>query len=272
MSKNKYFRDKRIIVIGGSEGIGRAVAVELVLRGAHVVIASRHDDKLKNTLKDMEKVRRDPGQVLAAVSLDVMDFEQTRRQLEAAMKSYGTPDILINSAGYAHPGYLEDLDVAVLRKMMDVNYFGIVHAVKAVLPALRKAGKGHIVNVASMAGYLGLFGYTGYCASKYAVLGFSKALRHELEPFHIAVSVVCPPNTDTPGFEKENRIKPREVLALEQRVKTAKPEAIARAMLRAIPRRPFLIHPTAGAKLVYHANRFLPAAVMDHFLRRPSHR
>lgn len=260
---------KLAIVIGGSEGIGLAVASELASSGADVIIGSRYADKLDHAIRALEKLRKNVDQVLATVVMDVTDGEATRAQLESVMKQYRTPDLLINSAGFAHPGYLENLDVSVLRQMMDVNYFGAVHTIKAVLPAMRKAGQGHIVNVSSVAGYLGLFGYTGYCASKYAVIGFSWALRNEVKPYGISVSVLCPANTRTPGFDRENRLKPAEVLAMEEKLKTVSAERVARALMRSLASRSFLIHPTFDARLVYLASRLAPTQIMDMFLRRP---
>jgi 3-dehydrosphinganine reductase len=99
-------------------------------------------------------------------------------------------------------------------------------------------------------------------------VGFSQALRHELKPFGITVSVVCPPNTRTPGFAKENLLKPPEVLKMEEKVPTVDPEIVARAMLRAIPRRTFLINTTPGSRIVYQASRWWPEFAADFFLRR----
>jgi 3-dehydrosphinganine reductase len=120
-----------------------------------------------------------------------------------------------------------------------------------------------------MAGYLGLFGYAGYCASKYAVIGFSQALRHELKPYGICVSVLCPPSTRTPGFEEENRLKPPEVLRMEEKAGTVEAQDVARALLRALPGRPFLIHPSLESRLIFRASRFLPQRVLDFLMRRP---
>jgi 3-dehydrosphinganine reductase len=216
----------------------------------------------------METSRVDTQQRLSTHSVDVTDYASTCRRFESILEHEGPPDFLINSAGGARPGFLEDLEMSDIREMMELNYFGTVNAIKAVFPAMRRAGKGHIVNVSSMAGYLGLFGYTGYCASKYAVIGFSEALRHEIKPFGIYVSVLCPPNTRTPGLERENQNKPKEVLKMEEKAKTADPQSIARALLRALPQHPFLINPTLDSKLIFGASRLLPTSLRDYFLRR----
>jgi 3-dehydrosphinganine reductase len=264
-----FYQGKSALVMGGSEGIGLAVALEFVIQGSHVTVCSRHPDKLKKALQIMETSRVDQQQRLSTQSVDVTDYASTSRRLESILGHDGPPEFLINSAGVARPGYLEDLAMSDIRQMMELNYFGTVNAIKAVFPAMRRAGKGHIVNVSSMAGYLGLFGYTGYCASKYAVIGFSEALRHEAKPYGIHVSVLCPPNTKTPGLERENQKKPKEVLKMEEKAKTSDPQTVAKALLRALPRRPFLINPTLDSKLIYAASRLLPSSLKDYLLRRP---
>jgi len=256
------------VIPGGSEGIGLAVSEALVAAGADVFICSRSTLKLAAASARLENIRVRPDQRIAAGTLDVTNYESTRTALESLTAKFGAPDFLINCAGIAHPGYLDDLEIGRLKEMMDLNYFGTLHTVKALLPSMRRAGRGHIVNVSSMAGYLGLFGYTGYCASKYAVIGFSWALRQEIRPYGLWVSVLCPANTYTPGLERENRTKPKDVLALEEKVKPASAESVARALLRSLPRGPFLIHPTLETRLIYWATRWAPTRLGDRLLRR----
>ncbi len=269
MQQKDFFNKKFAVVVGGSEGIGLSVAVEFACRGANVVVASRDPIKLALALPELEKNRIHSEQRFASVSMDVSDYEATRRNMESVIEEHGSPDFLVNSAGFAQSGYLEDLDVNALHDMMTVNYLGTMHVVKSLLPAMRQAGRGHIINVSSMAGYLGLFGYTGYCASKYAVLGFSWALRHELKPYGISVSVLCPPNTLTPGLERENKTKSKELLAMEQRIKTLSSKDVANAMIKAIPKRSFIINPSFTGRLAYLASRLAPTWVADIILRRP---
>jgi len=265
----EYFQGKSALVMGGSEGIGLAISLELVTRGTHVTVCSRDPGKLQRALQAMETFRVHPQQRLSTQSVDVTDYESTHHRLESILGQDGPPEFLINSAGAACPGFLEELEMSDIRYMMGLNYFGTVNVIKAVYPAMRRARRGHIVNVSSMAGYLGLFGYTGYCASKYAVIGFSEALRHEVKPFGIHVSVLCPPNTKTPGLERENQTKPAEVLKMEEKVKSVHPQVVAKALLRSLPHHPFLINPTMDSKLVFGATRLLPYFVKEYFLQRP---
>lgn len=120
-----------------------------------------------------------------------------------------------------------------------------------------------------MCGFLGLFGYTGYCASKFAVVGFSEALRREMKPHHIQVSVLCPPNTKTPGLESENKIKPKEVLETEEKAKVVGPDEVSKVTLRDFAKDKFMIVPTFDGSLAYYLNRFSPK-IIDQFVKRKS--
>ena len=115
---------------------------------------------------------------------------------------------------------------------------------------------------------MGLFGYTGYCASKYAVVGFSEALRREVRPFGLKVCLLCPPNTDTPGLARENLTKPPEVLAQEENVKTVSPEFVAKKLLQALPRGKNLVIPTFDGWLAYYLSRYAPF-ILEQFIKRP---
>src|SRR6185437_4120522 len=128
--------------------------------------------------------------------------------------------------------------------------------------------KAHIINTSSLAGFMGLFGYTGYCASKYAVVGFSQALLSELKPYGIAVSVLCPPNTKTPGLERENQFKPPEVLKMEEKAKVVTAEEVSQTLMKSLPKRKFWIIPTFDGSLALYLSRFAPK-ILDQFTKRP---
>jgi 3-dehydrosphinganine reductase len=264
----KTYQHTLVFVIGGSEGIGKAIATAFLTRGAHVLIFSRSPDKLHAALTALEALRTHPHQTLRAHPLDVTDERQTDAVLHTMIAAHGTPDYVMNCAGYARPGYLPDLALDHYRAMMELNYFGTVHVCKAVAPPMMHARKGHIVNTASIAGFMGLFGYTGYCASKYAVVGFSEALRRELEPYGVHVSVLCPPNTRTPGLEEENKHKPREVLQTEEKVRTVDPDWVAHGLLKGLARNTFCIIPTWDGKLAHVLSRLTPRLLHQLVKRR----
>lgn len=261
MKLEKFYSGKLVFITGGSEGIGRSIALELVSLGARVIITSRSTEKLAAVVKDS-------GGKIHSRAFDLTDFTATETALKTLVDVFGIPDYLINCAGYARPGYIEDLSLEHYQRMMNLNYFGQVHAIKALLPFFIKKKMGTIVNVSSIAGFIGLFGYTGYCASKYAVIGFSEALRRELAIYNIRVSVLCPPNTRTPGLDEENKYKPPEVLATEEKIKVQDPIEVTRSFLKQLPRNPFIITTTLDGKWTYRLSRWLPFLI-NLFVKRP---
>ncbi len=267
MKRQRFYAGKLALVVGASEGIGRAVAGELAGRGCHVILTARRREPLQAALEELTG-RADPALRLAIDAFDVSDWETTRLAVDRIIATHGLPDLVINCAGFAHPGWLDEAELEPMEQMMRVNYFGIVHVCKAFLPHFRKRGSGTFVNTSSLGGLIGLFGYTGYCASKFAVAGFSEALRREAAPFGISVTLLCPPNTRTPGLERENRIKPPEVLAQEESVVTVSPELVARRLLEALPGRPAVVIPTLDGKMVSLLSRWFPWLV-DRVLARP---
>jgi 3-dehydrosphinganine reductase len=256
-------------ITGGSEGIGKEIARAFLRKGTDVVILSRSEQKLKAAVSDLEKDKSSPNVKLEYKSLDVTDWPSTESTINSLIEKFGTPDYVVNCAGSARPGYIDQLEVEHYRNMMDLNYFGVMHVCKAVVPHLLRVKKGRITNVSSMAGFIGLFGYTGYCASKYAVVGFSEALRRELSPFGITVSVLCPPNTRTPGLLEENKYKPAEVLKTEEKAKPVDPDVVANEFMRTLNSRKFMIVPTFDGTMAYFLSRYSPS-VLNQFVKRPT--
>jgi 3-dehydrosphinganine reductase len=175
--------------------------------------------------------------------------------------------VLVNSAGVAHPGYIQDLDLNIFTWMMEVNYFGTVYATKVVIPAMLKRGSGFIVNISSVAGFIGTFGYTAYGASKFAVRGFSDALRAEMKLHNIGVSLVFPPDTQTPQLEYESSIKPAETKALAGNTKVLSPEEVSKEIINGIEKGKYLILPGFESKLLYRLNGFLGGG-LTYFMDR----
>lgn len=142
--------------------------------------------------------------------------------------------------------------------MMDVNYFGAVNMSKAVLPHMARRGHGHVLNVSSLAGVLAIYGYTAYSASKFALVGFSQALRAEMWPHGVKVSICFPPDTDTPQLAFENQYKPAETKAIAGTVKTLPPEAVADAMIDGMAKGSFEIFPDLASRMVALGQGLLP--------------
>lgn len=258
MTQEWPFANKISLITGGSSGIGLALAKALAVQGARVWIVGRRPEALAQA---SEEIRRLSGQTPGTFSADVSDFAQVEMLLAEVIRRDGLPDLVINSAGITHPGYVQDIPLEVFRRLMEVNYFGTVHVVKAVLPGMLQRKSGHIVNISSAAGFLGVFGYSAYGASKYAVRGFSDVLRAEMKPHGIRVSIVFPPDTDTPQLAYETPFKPPETKIISGNAKVMSAEAVAAAILRGVQKNRYIILPGFDVWLFYHLNNLLGNAV-----------
>lgn len=246
-------------VIGGSRGIGLAIAERLAARGSDVAILARDPDALAHARERASASRRSEAQRVLVRSLDVTDRRAVDEVLRATVAELGPPSLLVNCAGRARPVRFEDLTAEQLHDTLALNLHGTIHATASLLPVMQPGA--HVVNVASVAGLIGVFGYTDYCASKFAVIGFSEALRQELWGRGIGVSVLCPPDTDTPGFARENETKPEETWAVSGNVRPMQAHEVADALLHGLARGRFLVIPGATGKLAHWAKRLSPGLV-----------
>jgi len=246
-----------VLVTGGSEGIGLETARLLLERGSRVSLLSRSADKLA-------AARASLGDVTTA-SADVTD----EPALRAAVEALGPVDVLVAAAGGAEPQHFLDLTPDALRRQMDLNYFGALNAVRAVLPGMLAAGRGHVVLVSSAAALCGVFGYGGYGPAKAALRNLAEVL--EAEHPAVRVAVAYPPDTLTPGFERENLTKPRETAAVSAMVKPLPPERVARSIVTGIERNRRTITADASTALLARGTSVVAPgvrAVMRRTVRR----
>lgn len=265
----KTFQNCLALITGGSSGIGLALARLLLAEGARVALLARNPERLAQARENLLDAY--PRAEISVWSADVTNAPQVTALLETFVAQQGTPDLLINSAGMAHPGRFEELPLEIFDQMIAVNYLGTVYVTKALIPAMLERGSGHIVNISSVAGFLNIYGYTAYGAAKFAVRGFSDALRMELKPRGIQVSLVFPPDTDTPQLAYENQFKPEVTRALAGNAGVLSPDFVAQEILAGVRRNAYLILPGFETKVIYVVSRLLGAGVnpiLDYLVRR----
>ncbi len=188
---SSFFNNKVVAITGGTDGIGKALVDVFVKAGAKVATCARNHDKIYNLQLEYTSV------LLHAVVCDVSKETDCKRFIESTIDTFGGIDILINNAGVSMHALVKDVDVDVIRKVMDINFYGSVYCTKFALPSLLER-KGTVVGVSSIAGYRGLPGRSGYSASKFALQGWLESLRTEMLDKDVHVMWVCP------GFTTSN--------------------------------------------------------------------
>ncbi len=212
-------RAKNVVVTGASSGIGRATAVELARRGANVVLAARRAERLEEVAAECRAL----GVRAVTVVIDVTNSEDCRRLIDVA----GDVDVLVNNAGFAIFSSVTEANPDEVREMIETNYLGAFYCTQAVLPKMLARRSGTIVNVSSITGLMGFARMSAYCASKFALTGFTEALRDEVIGSGVRVALVCPGTTDTEFFVKAERGK---MPGASRLMLAVKPERVARAV------------------------------------------
>lgn len=199
------------IVTGASAGIGEATAVALAQRGAKVVLTARRKERLDELA---DRIQRAGGHALA-VRCDVTDREQLAALPSVVKEAFGPCDILVNNAGLPGGGAFADLTYEQIERLVDVNVLGVMYGSRAFLPGMIKRGRGHILNIASLAGRFATPGAAVYGATKHAVIAFSEALHYEVERHGVRVTAVNPAFVATEGFPQKD-LDPHLVLSMDR--------------------------------------------------------
>jgi dehydrogenase/reductase SDR family member 7B len=248
-------KNKVVIITGGSSGIGKACAFEFGRLGAKVVITGRNPENLRETAAELDK----EGIENLSVVADVSHEPDNALMVEEVLKKFGRIDILINNAGISMRAIFQDVDLSVIRKVMDINFYGTVYATKYCLPEIIKA-KGSVVGISSIAGYRGLPGRTGYSASKFAMQGFMEVLRTELLKKNVHVLIACPGfttsnirNTSLTKDGSSQGESPRD----EGKMMSA--EEVAARIVNAVRKRKNYLVLTMQGKMVVFLNKWFPS-------------
>ncbi len=256
-------KGKVVIVTGASSGIGEATAREFAKEGAKVVLAARRVDKLQTLADEINKM----GTEAFVVQADLSKLEDIQKLVAETLAKFNRIDVLVNNAGFGRLDWLENLDpVKDIQAQIDVNVMGVIQTTRQVLPVMMKQRSGSIINMCSMAGLVATPTYTIYAASKHAVHGFSEALRREVKPWGIDVSLVYPGGVVT-EFASHAGIK-RKTKATTPKFMLLTAEQVAQAVVKLVrkPKRMWII-PWLWSVSVF-MNRFLPGLVDSTTINR----
>lgn len=248
-------KDKAIVITGGSSGIGKALAAEFGKHGSKILITGRNTDELNKAVAELRKA----GITIFGFQADVSREDDNKRMAEEALRLFGRIDVLINNAGISMRALFEEVDLEVVKKVMDINFYGVLYATKYCLPEIVK-NKGSVVGISSIAGYRGLPGRTGYSASKFALNGFLEVLRTEYLKRGVHVLTACPGFTAS-NIRKRSLTKdgsaqgesPRN----EQKMMSA--EECARHIYNATLKRKKILILTPQGKLAVWLNKWWPS-------------
>ncbi len=235
------FKGKTALVCGGSKGIGKETAKEIVRLGGSVGLIARGANALNKAAAEAGSLITSGEQFIEAIACDTTDIQTLEPLIKAFIDQHGVPDYLINGVGYAFPKYVQDLQFEDFQKNMETNYYGQLVPTLILLPYFMQEKKGHIAFISSMMGFMGIVGYATYAPSKFALVGLAEVLRHELKPHHISISLLYPPDTETPGFETENLTKPPETAMLSETAKLFSPEEVAEGFVTGLLKKKFQI-------------------------------
>ena len=263
-------KDKVVVITGAGSGIGKALALEFARNGSRVVISGRQLDVLENVAKE---IKLSGGDVFI-VRTDVSNESECKALIESSLKQFGSIDVLINNAGISMRALFDDVDLDVIRKLMDVNFWGAVYTTKFALPHLLKS-QGSVVGISSIAGKKGLPGRTGYSASKFALEGFLETLRTENLKKNLHVLVACPGFTAS-GIRSKSLTKDGTAQSESPRDEKSmmSAEEVAHSIYRAIKDRKRDLILSPEGKLSVFLNKFFPSwmdkIVYNHMAKEPN--
>jgi 3-dehydrosphinganine reductase len=255
------FKDKIVVISGGSSGIGKDLAINLAQKGAHVAICARRQNVLDEALEEIKEYRQNDTQKFLAKSTDISVYNQVDSFIQTVIVEMGIPDVLLNNAGLSICDHIHNIKPDQFKQLVEVDYLGYVYPVLALLPHLKKRKSGYIANISSMAGVIGVYGYSAYSPPKFAVNGFSEVLRYELAKYNITVSLILPPDADTPQYRRENDTKPEATYAIAGTIKLMDSDELAKMIIKAMEKEKYYIIPTLMGKLTFFVNRVFPFIV-----------
>jgi uncharacterized protein len=244
------FTDRVILITGASDGIGKRLALDLAARGAVIIGCGRSAERLGALLAELQCTS--PRSI--TIRCDVGSRDEVRAMVAKVLAAYDAIDILINNAGIGMRQPFVEMSVDTIEDIMRTNYFGAVYFTHEVLPSMIARGRGHVVNISSVAGHIGTLNMVAYCASKFAMNGFSESLYHELKPLGIDVSIVCPGPVRTSFNRTFAQASPKSPTSL-----VISAESVSQTVIRVIEKKRFEVITPPSVALICALKRFMPA-------------
>lgn len=264
------FNGKTVVITGGSSGIGKVLSRRFLDRGASLALMARTESRLISLKDELEKTTS-RHQRVDVFPCDVSRPDHVDKAFQSVGEVIGTPDILVNSAGILCEGNFELQSLETFREIMDINFFGSLNCIKTLLPLLQEKGGGRIVNICSMAGFMGVFGYSAYCSSKHALAGLTHVLRVELKPKNIKVHLVCPPEFESPMVDELNTYRTPENREFVQTLPVLDVHTVADAIMDGIEKDRYEIIPGRSARFARRMDACFPSLsrkIVDYRLRK----
>jgi len=263
-----------VLITGANSGIGLELARHYATLGKPLILLARNTERLMQAVDELTKLNplyKDKPDLITTMSIDVADADAVDTLLTKVLQARGIPELLINAAGVVNVGRFIEMERDYFDANLRIDFEGTVNVCRAVAPLMADIGSGHIVNIASVAGYMGIYGYTGYSGAKFAVMGFTEALRFEMKPLGVDVSVVCPPDTKTPGLETERAARPAETEAIAGSIKALCPTLVANKIVKGINAKRYYIIIGATSKFYFRLKGLWPEiyfAIVDGEVRK----
>jgi len=245
---------KNIVITGASQGIGAAICRQLAREGANISLIARNLRVIKTLVEELKA--NHPGGSFTGYSADVGDHKALKKVTKEILKKMPAIDGIISNAGMAYPKKFSDTTIEEFEDINRVKYLGAVYLVKELYPFLTPGG--FVSFTSSVAGYLGVFGYSSYVGPNFALVGLAETLMQEFVEKNIYVSVLCPPDTATPGYENEEKTKPLETKKLSGKVRLMSPGDVARVYVKKLKKGKFIILVNLDSRFVYVLKRLMP--------------
>lgn len=260
-SIDQLISNSPILITGGSSGIGLALAREFAVRGGSLHLVARREEVLSKAIDSLSEDLGNTGKRPVAHICDVTKSSDVDHLFQELEKTGVRTGILVNAAGMSVPGTVVDAPMADFEMMMDTNFLGTVRVVRSVVPGMISAGQGYILNVGSLGSLVSCYGMSGYCAAKFAVRGFTESLRAELKWHGIGVSLLCPPDTDTPMLQAERPLRVPETEALNRAAPMISAEQVAKEAFRGMQKGKAHIIPSGTARITALGQRLAPGII-----------